>query len=102
MDANTEETVKRHLDQVVAEGYILHRVVVSEKPGCMACGMVNKGKPPQDWTKFMFTIVGQRLDSKDYVYSFVLLCSDTCLLSLQVHQSLRDRMVELFKQGITK
>lgn len=108
MDAQTEERVKRHLDQVATEGYTLHRVVVSKKPGCMACGMVNKGKPSQDWTKFMFTIVGQRLDSmpgrisKAYVYSFVLLCADTCLLSPQVHQSLRSRMVELFDQGIIK
>lgn len=97
MDANAQETARRHLDQVAAEGYAPHRVTFGGK-GCAACGVANEGKLPADWTKFMFSIVGQRLDSKVYVYSFVLLCADTCLLSLQVHQSLRARMLELFNQ----
>lgn len=97
MDQKAEEAAQRHLDQVIAEGYTPHRVILSEKRGCVACGTVNEGKSPDDWTKFMLSIVGQRLDDKVYVYSCVLLCRDTCLLSLQVHQSLRAQMLEKHK-----
>lgn len=99
MDAVAEEIARRHLDQVIAEGYRPHRVVLSAKRGCTSCGTVNEGKPFKDWTKFMFSIVGQRLESRVYVYSFVLLCRDTCLQSLQVHESLAARLVEVFKNA---
>lgn len=97
MDAKAQETAQKHLDRVVEEGYTPRIVILSEKRGCAACGAVNKGKPPEEWTKFMFSIVGQRLDSKVYVYSFVLLCAETCFLSLEVHQSLRARMLEKYE-----
>jgi len=91
---NGPEIVQKVLDQVVAEGYTPREVSLPKRLGCRACGTVNSGKDPKDWTTFMLTVVGVKLDGGIYLFSYVLLCAETCLKSTGAHEGVIKEILE--------